>query len=94
MDLIDAAREKKIFVPRIRHEWLDALVKRYIQMNGEIGTSLLPNEQKRASIYNDIFYFKYEQMIKLFLLNKKNFKDFENFKSLEEFIEGILKGRY
>ena len=73
MDLIDSVREKKIFVPRIRNEWLDALVKRYIQMKGEIGTSLLPEEKKKASIYNDIFYFKYEKMRALFHLNKKNF---------------------
>jgi hypothetical protein len=41
MDQIDVLREKKIFTPRLRNEWLDSLIKRYIKMKGEIGTSLL-----------------------------------------------------
>ena len=48
MDQIDAMREKKIFVERIRNEWLDSFVKRYIQMKGEVGTSLIGNENSMS----------------------------------------------
>ena len=44
MDDIDSLRETKIFIPRLREEWMDAFTKRYIQDGGEIGTELLPKE--------------------------------------------------
>jgi hypothetical protein len=57
MDLIDGPREKKIFTSRLRHEWLDSFVKRYIQMKGEVGTALLAKEQQLSNVLTQAFLF-------------------------------------
>lgn len=86
MDQIDEKREKKIFNNRIRNEWVDSLVKRYISMKGDIGTSLLPEEQRNFNALQGIFYFRYEKMRKLFLKNKKNLEHFNKYQSMEDFL--------
>jgi hypothetical protein len=62
MDLIDSFREKKIFNQRMRNEWIDSFVKRYIQMKGEEGPKLKPEEYKKANIHKDVFMFLYEKL--------------------------------
>jgi hypothetical protein len=37
MDSIDSVREKHIFINRLRNEWIDSLIKRYVYKGGEVG---------------------------------------------------------
>lgn len=62
MDEIDSIREKKIFNQRLRNEWMDAFVKRYIQMQGDVGTALMPNELKGMNVLSDTYLFFYEKL--------------------------------
>ena len=73
MDVIDSTREKKIFTQRLRHEWLDSFVKRYIQMKGEVGTALLAEEYKRVNVITDVYLFTYEKMRATVASKKANF---------------------
>ena len=79
MDLIDKDREKPIFIRRLRDEWEDAFIKRYVNRNGEIGAEPLEEEQKQMSLYRDNFSFKYERMQAQFAANKKNNEDIGKF---------------
>jgi hypothetical protein len=76
MNLIDEEREKPIFVQRLRDEWEDSFIKRYIQKDGEIGASLLPEEQKQTNLYKQLFIFRYEQMRLQFISNKAASQEF------------------
>ncbi len=40
MSIFDIQREKKIFITRIREEWEDAFIKKYLQRGGDMGPSL------------------------------------------------------
>ncbi len=44
MDSIDQAREKHIFIRRLRNEWIDSFIKRYVQKGGELGAQLSKDE--------------------------------------------------
>jgi hypothetical protein len=55
-------------------------------MKGEIGTSLLPEEQKNFNAHQGIFYFNYEKMRAKFLKNKANNDEFNRYQSMEDFL--------
>lgn len=74
MAAVDEEREKPVFSQRLREEWEDAIVKRYIfKEQGDMGGNLLTHEEIKQALANnngsgydemigDGYVGRYEQM--------------------------------
>ena len=64
-------------------------------MNGEIGTALLPDEQKQSNLYKDVFLYRYEQMRLQFEAYKRNIDELEGgegaAKTMEEYFNQMME---
>ena len=83
-----------MFTQRIRDEWEDALIKRFVHKEqGDVGTILSPEELKQANLAfntHDSYVYRYESMKLQFIANQRLNKELEEFKTMEEYMDTLF----
>ena len=96
MSQLDSDRERPVFSQRLRDEWEDALIKRYLHKDGgDIGSGLTEDERRQAiqamaGSQGMPHEMKVEQMRKRFTLNQRNAREIDEFKDMEECMETLF----
>ena len=97
MSQLDLDRERPVFSQRLRDEWEDALIKRYLHKDGgDIGPGLTEDERRQAIMamagsQGMPHEMKVEQMRKRFTLNQRNAREIDEFKDMEECMETLFQ---